>query len=258
MHQPNTFSARVRPGSPQFGSIAGSSGPGLDLAVGERAPTESGMPSGHPFGHADLPGRAGDAGDRVRELDRRVGQEPAPVAGMVAALARLDPQVDREAAARAEVDGRAGRPPSRGPSEPISTSAANSSRCSAHTSRRPGEPTSSPISISHLALKPSLPRVRSTAACAAMLIVCWPLLSAVPRPVIAAVGLGQLPRRRARLPTRLEPADHVAVAVAEHGRQRRGPRCARRRGTARAPSACVSTRQVKPSASSAGCISSST
>ncbi len=56
------------------------------------------------------------------------------------------------------------------------------SRFSAHSSRKPPEPISSPISISHLALKPSAPRAASTAPSAARLMVCWPLLSAVPRP----------------------------------------------------------------------------
>ncbi len=49
-------------------------------------------------------------------------------------------------------------------------------------SLRPGEPTSSPVSISTFTLKPSFPRVASAAPRAARLIECCPLLSAVPRP----------------------------------------------------------------------------
>ena len=40
-------------------------------------------------------------------------------------------------------------------------------------------------------------------------------------PVVAAVLLGQRPGRQARVPAGIEPADDVAVAVAEHGRQGR-------------------------------------
>jgi hypothetical protein len=71
---------------------------------------------------------------------------------------------------------------SRGPSEAISTSARNDSAYRWQAVRRPGEPTSSPISSSSLALKPSRPRLAMIWPSAARLIVCWPLLSAVPRP----------------------------------------------------------------------------
>ena len=80
-----------------------------------------------------------------------------------------------------ETVGRSTR--TRGPSEATKASAANASRFSRTTSWTPAEPFSSPVSIMNLALKPSLPpRVSSTARIAAMLMVCWPLLSAVPRP----------------------------------------------------------------------------
>ena len=71
----------------------------------------------------------------------------------------------------------------RGPSEEIKTSAASSSRNAAQIACNPGEPTSSPVSKSSVTLNPSLPpRTASALASAPRLIVCWPLLSAVPRP----------------------------------------------------------------------------
>ena len=69
-----------------------------------------------------------------------------------------------------------------------------------------------------------------------MLIECWPLLSAMPRPYQRSPRFGQRPGREALVPPVVEAADHVAVAVAEHGRQSPGPRCARRTGTGPAPS----------------------
>jgi len=53
----------------------------------------------------------------------------------------------------------------------------------------PGEPVSSPVSIRMVELKPSAPRSSSTQASAAMLMVCWPLLSAVPRPYILSPSI---------------------------------------------------------------------
>ena len=69
-----------------------------------------------------------------------------------------------------------------GPSEAMKASAAKASRLARTTSCTPAEPFSSPVSIMNLALNPSRPRVSSTAPRAAMLMVCWALLSAVPRP----------------------------------------------------------------------------
>ena len=71
----------------------------------------------------------------------------------------------------------------RGPSDAIRRSAFRwPSLCCSHSSRNPTEPYSSLISIRNFTLNPSRPRSFSTAARAAMLIECWPLLSAVPRP----------------------------------------------------------------------------
>src|SRR6202022_2414655 len=38
--------------------------------------------------------------------------------------------------------------------------------------------------------------------------------------IVATIELGELPRREAVLPARFQPADHVTVPVAEHGRER--------------------------------------
>ena len=46
VHQAKTFSASVRPGSAQFGSISGSPGPDFTSQSASARRTESGMPSG--------------------------------------------------------------------------------------------------------------------------------------------------------------------------------------------------------------------
>ena len=72
-----------------------------------------------------------------------------------------------------------------------------------------------------------------------MLIECWPLLSTTPRPYQRPSALGQRPGRKALAPCLVEAADHVAVAIAEHGRQRRRPRCARRSRNGAGAFGCV-------------------
>ena len=64
----------------------------------------------------------------------------------------------RRRACRGTRVGRSAR--SRGPSLAISTSAASASRCARQNSASPGEPVSSPISISQVTLKPSAPAAR--------------------------------------------------------------------------------------------------
>ena len=106
---------------------------------------------------------------------------------------------------------------SRGPSEPIRASAFSAALLALQKSARPGEPVSSPVSIRIVELKPSAPRSCSTQARAAILIVCWPLLSAVPRPYMRSPSTtifhGDRPCRHCSLLA----ADHVAVAVGQHG-----------------------------------------
>ena len=119
---------------------------------------------------------------RARAGSPGLDEEPAPVAGMVAALARIDREVDADSRRACRERWSAGRPRGAGRRSRSARRRRTARGARAHSSRRPGEPISSPISISHLALKPSRPRVASTAASAARLIVCWPLLSAMPRP----------------------------------------------------------------------------
>ena len=70
-------------------------------------------------------------------------------------------------------------------------------------------------------MKPRRPRAASTCPSAARLIVCWPLLSAVPRPYQRAAVGGELPRRAAVAPLAVVAGDDVAVAVDQHRGQRR-------------------------------------
>ena len=136
----------------------------LDLAVGERAPHRSGMPSGTHSGTRIWPVGPAMVASACASWIAGIGQEPAPVAGMVAALARVDPEVDRKGAAACRERSSAGR--RRGADRPSRSArrrrTARGSPRRARASR--GEPVSSPISISHLALKPSLPRVREHGA----------------------------------------------------------------------------------------------
>ena len=192
-----------------------------------RACTESGNVVRHPFGNADLPGRAGDGRERMGQLDRRARQEPAPVAGMMPALARIDPEIDREAAARAERDGRAVGRRGAGRRSRSARRRRTASRCSAQSSRRPGEPVSSPISISHLALKPSLPRVCQHRRQRRDVDRVLALVVGDAAAVVAAVALGEPPWRQAGVASRPR-----GRGSRRHGRSRArsaapGLRCAR-------------------------------
>ena len=69
-----------------------------------------------------------------------------------------------------------------GPSDEIKTSEAKSSFCCLAKSANPGDPDSSPVSIKIFELKPRQPLVSSMLFSAPIFTVCWPLLSAVPRP----------------------------------------------------------------------------
>src|SRR5258708_6504855 len=88
-------------------------------------------------------------------------------------------------------------------------SAASSALLRSQNSFKPGEPISSLVSTMNVELKPSLPRSASTAASAARLIECWPLLSAVPR-ADAAMAMAQ---HRGRRGTRAPPADQEGPAA---------------------------------------------
>ena len=111
LFQANTRSAGVRPGSPQSRSIAGPSLPPSTSTPASSARTD-GDSGGRHSGTLIAAARIGDAGERLRQNDAGVGEKPAPVAGMMTALAQVDDQVDRVAAARAEKECRlVGRDP---------------------------------------------------------------------------------------------------------------------------------------------------
>src|SRR2546429_382558 len=113
-----------------------------------------------PDDEADLTRRFGprwDRVDRVLRVPGREGQhlEAAPAEHLLGGR---------------KIVGRSGA--RRGPSEAISTSARSRSWYMRHTSRSPGDPISSPVSIRNTELKPSRPRICNTQSSAAMLIVC--------------------------------------------------------------------------------------
>ncbi len=59
-----------------------------------------------PFRHQDRAARIGDGGERLRQHDAGIGDQAAPIAGMMRARAQFDDQIDRIAAARAEENRR--------------------------------------------------------------------------------------------------------------------------------------------------------
>ena len=79
---------------------------GIDMGVGQRRAHRIGQRLGPPLRHFDLAALVGDGGQRMRQDDAGVGQKAAPVAGMMAALAQGELQVEVERAARAAEDGR--------------------------------------------------------------------------------------------------------------------------------------------------------
>ena len=79
---------------------------GIDMGVGQRRAHRVGERLGPPFRHLDLAARVGDGGQRMRQDDAGIGQQAAPVARMMAALAHGELEVEVERAARAAEDGR--------------------------------------------------------------------------------------------------------------------------------------------------------
>ena len=163
-----------------------------------------------------------------------IGEQPAPIAGMMAALAQIDDQVEIDRAARAEKDRRASSAQAAARRRRSARRRRARLACCAQNSRRPGEPISSPVSISTLQLKPS---------CAA-LGEHGVERGEVDRVLALVVG-GAAAVDSARRSTTTRQgdrpcrhcasiaADDVAMAVAEHGRMQRGSRCARRAAPAR-------------------------
>ena len=60
----------------------------------------------HPLAHPDRALLVGDRRQRVRQDDAGIGQQPAPIAGMMAAFAQIHDQVEIHRAARPEKDRR--------------------------------------------------------------------------------------------------------------------------------------------------------
>ena len=180
--QPSTFSAGERPGSPQ------SAGP---ISASSPASTASARSA---FGHArrhglrspcidhDPAAPISDGRERMGQGDAGVLEKAAIMAGMAAAFAKLDREVEGQPTSIAERDV--------GDIRRLAGAVRSQEKIgrklrllgSSQNGLSPGEPISSPISIRTLALKPSRPRVSMTCASAAMIRLCWPLLSAVPRP----------------------------------------------------------------------------
>ena len=94
LFQANTFSAGDRPGSPQPGSIAGSPAAAASGRPASARRTAGGIARGLSVGEPDRAARRDDGRDRVGQEDRRIGQEAAPVAGVMAGVAQLDHQVE--------------------------------------------------------------------------------------------------------------------------------------------------------------------
>ena len=145
----------------------------------------------------------------------------------------------------------------RGPSLAMKPSAASASRCASQKAARPGEPASSPVSISQVALNPSLPsRARNTARRAARLMLCWPLLSAVPRPYQRSPSTcrrhGSRPASHlAALPRTTSPWPYSSTVGNAASSMRRATRIGRS-----TYAGLGYTRQVKPSCCSWGSSSS--
>src|SRR5262249_9791711 len=137
---------------------------------------------------------------------------------MMATFARIDPEVDRVGAAAAEIDGRALRRQARsiGRNQHIGGKAravvsanlaqARRARLLAHLDQ-PFEIEAEPAAR----CEDGADRGKSDRVLA--------LVVDDAAPVVAALGLGELPRAQTLAPAGIEAADHVAMAVAEHGRQ---------------------------------------
>ena len=169
--QAKTFSAALRPGSPQSGSISGAFSPPSISSPATAWRTELGIAGGR------------HSGMRISPL--ALVRLAMAWARMMPGLASKPPQLpewwppSRRSTVKSKLKvpreprkmvGRSGA--RRGPSEAMKTSAAKRSRSASQNSRSPGEPASSPVSISTTALNPRLPRSASTASMAARLMLC--------------------------------------------------------------------------------------
>ncbi len=179
--QAKTFSSAERPGSAPPGVDRRIAGSGVIRQLFSASRTLSGIAPGVRAGTRMRPRRSTSAEIAWQSSMPGVREDATPVAGMLEILARLDRHLEGDPPrAPRKMVGRSSA--SRGPSEPMKTSAASSAACSRRCPRARATPDSSPISIRYLQLKPSAPRTAKTASSAARLTACWPLLSAVPRP----------------------------------------------------------------------------
>jgi hypothetical protein len=177
-----TRSAGVRPGSPQSASTAGSPGSPPKRRPASASRTLAGIGRRAQRRHADDAAAVDQAGDGVGQHRARVAQQPAPVAAVVRAFAQLSVS---EKLATPREPRKSGRPLARQARAVAGDQhvGARASRCAAQNSARPGEPVSSPVSSSQVVeAQPAAPRASTACASAARLMLCWPLLSAVPRP----------------------------------------------------------------------------
>ena len=185
-----------------------------------------------PLRHLNRAARVGDAGERMRQDDARIGKQPAPVAGMMPALPQIDDQVDQMAAARAEKQrrpiGRDARPvgcdQEIGLEQPVlvefaQLSQADRAELLAHLDQE-------------LDVEPERPALGEHGGDRGDIDGVLALVVGGAAPVPAVAFDRQRPGRQPRAPQRIEAADGVAVAIDQDGHAERRPRCARRSGTA--------------------------
>ena len=185
-----------------------------------------------PFRDLNRASRIGDAGERMRKDDPRIGKQPAPVAGVVAALAQIDDQVDHVAAPAAEKQrrtvGRDARPvrcdQEIGLEQPILVEFAQlpqtrRTELLAHFDQELDiEPQPAALG-EHGSDRGDIDRVLA-------------LVVGGAAPVPALAFDRQRPGRQPRAPQRIESAHGIAVAVDQNGHRCEGSRYARRSGRA--------------------------
>ena len=189
------------------------------------------------------------------EHDRRIARQPAPMAGMHAARAQLQHQVEMEGAARAGGDGGHGGFHAR--------AVRGDQHVGGQFLRMGGDEIAQALRAALLGHLHHDLDVEAELAAALrqhglqrgdverVLALVVGGAAAVP----AVALLGQRPGLQAGAPLVVEPAHRVAMAIEQHGRARRDPRCGCRSGSGRSPRAgSGGSRTAKPSRSSQGRI----
>jgi|HubBroStandDraft_4_1064222.scaffolds.fasta_scaffold00243_4 hypothetical protein len=153
----------------------------------------------------------------MREDDTRVGEQPAPIARMMAALAQIDDQVEIHRAAGAEKDRRPVRRQARpvGGDQhirrkfvlvlPADLAQAGRTDLLPCLDQQFGVEAEPATRLQHAIHRGDVDRVLA-------------LVVGGAAAVEALATRGQRPGRQPLMPLRLQPADDVAMAVAEHGR----------------------------------------